>query len=159
MITSHDVLEPLEQALLASRDVIICSQIAARTRRGFFTLGDGCWLPNHFLEFSSAFREFLNSQNCSESTPEHLPEILEWHLHSQIGVTSCPLTKTCVYCVFTLRARTSKARFLFLHTGLWSAGLRDPKSCDIAMPSPRYPISRAIMHRLKSSVFRKLPFL
>ena len=32
--------------LLASCDVILFSQIAARTHRGFFTLGDGCWLPN-----------------------------------------------------------------------------------------------------------------
>ena len=31
--------------ILASRDVIISSQFAARIRRGFFTLGDGCWLP------------------------------------------------------------------------------------------------------------------
>ena len=46
IITSHDVLQPLKQVLLASRDVIIFSQIAARIRRGFFTWGDGCWLPN-----------------------------------------------------------------------------------------------------------------
>ena len=44
-ITSHDGLEPLKQALLASRDVIIFSEIAARTRRGLFTVGDECWLP------------------------------------------------------------------------------------------------------------------
>ena len=45
IISVHDVWEPWKQALLASRDVIISSQFAARIRRGFFTLGDGCWLP------------------------------------------------------------------------------------------------------------------
>ena len=44
-ISVPDVWEPWKQALLASRDVIISSQFAARIRRGFFTLGDGCWLP------------------------------------------------------------------------------------------------------------------
>ena len=43
--TSRDVLEPLKQALLASRGATDFSQIAARTRRGFSTLGDGFWLP------------------------------------------------------------------------------------------------------------------
>ena len=43
----HDVWEPWKQAFLASRDVIISSQFAARIRRGFFTLGDGCWLPTY----------------------------------------------------------------------------------------------------------------
>ena len=37
--------EPWKQGLLASRDVIISSQFAAQIRRGFFTLGDWCWLP------------------------------------------------------------------------------------------------------------------
>ena len=45
IISVHDVWEPCKQVLLASRDVIIPSQFAARIRRGFFTLGDGCWLP------------------------------------------------------------------------------------------------------------------
>ena len=44
-ITSHDVLEPLEQALLASRDVIISGQICGSKLQSVFTLGDGCWLP------------------------------------------------------------------------------------------------------------------
>ena len=45
IVSVNDVWEPWKQALLASRDVIISSQFAARIRRGFFTLGDGCWLP------------------------------------------------------------------------------------------------------------------
>ena len=51
MITSHDDLEPLKQALCALRDVTILSQIAARTCKLFFTLGDGCRLPygSHFF--------------------------------------------------------------------------------------------------------------
>ena len=44
-ISAHDVWEPWKQAPLASRNVIISSQFAARIRRGFFTFGDGCWLP------------------------------------------------------------------------------------------------------------------
>ena len=44
-ITVHDVLEPLKQALLASHDVIIASQICGSKLRRDFTLGDGCWLP------------------------------------------------------------------------------------------------------------------
>ena len=45
LISLHDVLEPLEQALLASRDVIISSQICGSNLQRVFTLGDGCWLP------------------------------------------------------------------------------------------------------------------
>ena len=45
MIALHDVLEPLKQALLASRDVIISSQICVSKLQRVFTLGDGCWLP------------------------------------------------------------------------------------------------------------------
>ena len=44
-ISLHDVLEPLKQALLASRDVIISSQICGLNLQKVFTLGDGCWLP------------------------------------------------------------------------------------------------------------------
>ena len=46
IISVHDVWEPLKQALLASRDVIISSQIYVSKLHNFFTLGDGCWLPN-----------------------------------------------------------------------------------------------------------------
>ena len=45
LITSHDVLEPLKQVLLASRDVIISGQKFGSKLQRFFTLGDGCWLP------------------------------------------------------------------------------------------------------------------
>ena len=45
IISLHDVLEPLKQALLASRDVIISSQIRRLEFAKSFTLGDGCWLP------------------------------------------------------------------------------------------------------------------
>ena len=46
IISLHDVLEPLKQALLASRDVIISSQICGSNLQNVFTLGDGCWLPS-----------------------------------------------------------------------------------------------------------------
>ena len=46
MITSYDVLEPLEQVLSASRDVIISGQICGPKLQRVITLGDGCWLPN-----------------------------------------------------------------------------------------------------------------
>ena len=39
MISLHDVLEPLKQALLASRDVIISSQICVSKLQKVFTLG------------------------------------------------------------------------------------------------------------------------
>ena len=48
-ITSHDVLEPLKQALLAPRDVIISGQICGSKLQRVFTLGDVCWLPNRRL--------------------------------------------------------------------------------------------------------------
>ena len=46
-ITSHDVLEPLKEALLASRDVIISSQNCGSNRRRLFTLSDACCLPRN----------------------------------------------------------------------------------------------------------------
>ena len=45
IISLHDVLEPFKKALLASRDVIISSQICGSNLQKVFTLGDGCWLP------------------------------------------------------------------------------------------------------------------
>ena len=45
IMTSHDVLEPLKQLLLASRDVIISGQIGGSKLQRVFTFGDGCWLP------------------------------------------------------------------------------------------------------------------
>ena len=45
IISLHDVLEPLKHVLLASRDVIISSQICGSNSQKVFTLGDGCWLP------------------------------------------------------------------------------------------------------------------
>ena len=67
IVTSHDILEHLREALVASRDVIISSQICSSNHRGFFTLSDGCWLPI-FLEFfdPKAERPF---QTLSELTP------------------------------------------------------------------------------------------
>ena len=41
IISLHDVLEPLKQALLASRDVKISSQICGSNLQKVFTLGDG----------------------------------------------------------------------------------------------------------------------
>ena len=52
IISLHDVLEPFKQALLplASRDVIISSQICVSKLQRVFTLGDGCWLPILMVE-------------------------------------------------------------------------------------------------------------
>ena len=44
-ITSHDVLEPLKQAILTSRDVMISGQIFGSKLESVVTLGDGCSLP------------------------------------------------------------------------------------------------------------------
>ena len=52
IISLHDVLEPSKQALLASRDVIISSQICGLKLQKVFTLGDGCWLPIFCLQLS-----------------------------------------------------------------------------------------------------------
>ena len=46
-ISLHDALEPLKQALLASRDVIISGKIRLSKLQRVFTLGDGCWLPRN----------------------------------------------------------------------------------------------------------------
>ena len=53
IISLHDVLEPLKQALLASRDVIISSQICGSNLQKVFTLGDGCWLPTVVVKKAS----------------------------------------------------------------------------------------------------------
>ena len=53
--TSHDVLESLKQALLASRDVIISGHVCSSKLLGIFTLGDGCWLPKS-AQTSGTFR-------------------------------------------------------------------------------------------------------
>ena len=46
IISLHDVLEPLKQALLKSRAVKNSSQICgSNLLQKVFTLGDGCWLP------------------------------------------------------------------------------------------------------------------
>ena len=42
VISVHDVWEALKQAILASRDVIISSQICVSKFQSFFTLGDRC---------------------------------------------------------------------------------------------------------------------
>ena len=63
IISLHDVLEPLKQALSASRDVIISSQICGSNLQKVFTLGDGCWLPVltclFFFEGGAGFPWFL----------------------------------------------------------------------------------------------------
>ena len=51
-ISLDDVLEPLKQAFLASRDVIISSQICVSKLQRVFTLGDGCWLPIFWLRLT-----------------------------------------------------------------------------------------------------------
>ena len=47
IIISHDVLEPLKQVLLASRDVIISGRICGSKLQRVFTFCDGCWLPTY----------------------------------------------------------------------------------------------------------------
>ena len=49
MITSHDVFEPLKQALSASCDVNISGQVCGLKLQKVFTLGDGCWLPTSVI--------------------------------------------------------------------------------------------------------------
>ena len=74
IITSHDVREPLKQVLLALRDVIMFCPIAARIRRGFFTLGTDVDCPE--MSQKSGFGTYLlesaplysqTHQPCSES--------------------------------------------------------------------------------------------
>ena len=52
IISLHDVLEPLKQALLASRDVIISGQIWGSKLQSVFTSGDGCWLPKNLARMA-----------------------------------------------------------------------------------------------------------
>ena len=59
MISLHDVLEPLKQALLASRDVKNSSQICGSNSQKVFTLGDGCWLPGAFSGVEKLTRSSL----------------------------------------------------------------------------------------------------
>ena len=70
-ISLHDVLEPLRQALLASRDVIISSQICGSNLQKVFTLGDGCWLPIRASVTSNLYVTARISSRQSE--PEKLP--------------------------------------------------------------------------------------
>ena len=48
---TDDILEPSKQALLASRDVIISSQICGSKLQRAFTLGDRYWLPKEKPQF------------------------------------------------------------------------------------------------------------
>ena len=67
MISLHDLLEPLKQALWASRDVIISSQICVSKLQRVFTLGDGCWLPNlHFLQQRRCFQHSSWHSPCAQ---------------------------------------------------------------------------------------------
>ena len=60
-LSIHDVLEPLKQALLASRDVIISSQICGSKLQKVFTLGDGYCLPKGA---PSTMQMFVTSCGC-----------------------------------------------------------------------------------------------
>ena len=81
IISLHDVLEPLKQALLASRDVIISSQICGSNLQKVFTLGDGCWLPIHaesgvsILVFEVHRAAAFWSGVCKNRLPNTIPEI------------------------------------------------------------------------------------
>ena len=83
IISLHDVLEPLKRALLASRDVIISSQICGSNLQKVFTLGDGCWLPMRCDPQSSDTQKWLSSGN---------PRIHSWlcvcGLHSLLAYRS-----------------------------------------------------------------------
>ena len=59
-ISLHDVLEPLKQALLASRDVIISGQIWGSKLQSIFTSGDGCWLPITVSLFQGRCNDNIN---------------------------------------------------------------------------------------------------
>ena len=81
IISLHDVLEPLKQALLASRDVIISSQICGSNLQKVFTLGDGCWLPN--LWSCASFEPRAYSENPHP--------FVRW-LNSWSGITTVSLS-------------------------------------------------------------------
>ena len=53
--------------LVASHDVITSSQIRGSNRGGFFTLGDGCWLPKKlfFAQTSMVFGTDVNDPEGS----------------------------------------------------------------------------------------------
>ena len=75
-ISVHDVWEPLKQALLALRDVIISSQICVSKFQKLFTLGDGCWLP--------ILGQFLPVPKCSKSRDLTAIAICDSNRESQI---------------------------------------------------------------------------
>ena len=64
IISLHDVLEPLKQALLASRDVIISSQICGSNSQKVFTLGDRCCLPKEGLLHSANLQGWPRSHTA-----------------------------------------------------------------------------------------------
>ena len=64
IISLYDVLEPLKRALLASRDVIISSQICVSKLQRFFTLGDGCWLPIEMILASRKRCDLKTQKRC-----------------------------------------------------------------------------------------------
>ena len=69
IISLHDVLEPLKQALLASRDVIISGQICGSKLQRVFTLRDGCWLPKKSRTQKALFLRFRpTSRGCTLGT-------------------------------------------------------------------------------------------
>ena len=70
IISLHDVLEPLKQALVASRDVIISSQIWAQIWQKVFTLGNGCWLP--------MLRPVWWRGNCQISPKKNKKQVPKW---------------------------------------------------------------------------------
>ena len=72
IISLHDVLEPLKQVLLASRDVVISSQICGSKFQSFFTLGDGCWLPK-LPPFHGGFVWLFSPEKEAKSTIDQGP--------------------------------------------------------------------------------------
>ena len=63
-----------KQALLASCDVIISSQICGSNLQKVFTLGDGCWLPINWARNQTAARGMENSgegKTCCRSKKQH----------------------------------------------------------------------------------------
>ena len=100
IISLHDVLEPLKQALLASRDVIISSQICGSNLQKVFTLGDGCWLPIHVDQVAN------------------LRVIDHQEFYRRIDLVIFVVVVCCGFCVLMLafrpQSRTSKTKFQIL---------------------------------------------
>ena len=132
-ISVHDVWEPLKQALLASRDVIISSQICVSKLQRFSTLGDGCWLPICLLSTVRASwiqalwnhrgRNYsLRAQRPGSSPTEPHPVLLFLGVFVSLVFFSLQnsLAFLSVFCLFSrvLRVRKVRKSLVFLRFSL-----------------------------------------